>query len=818
MNFTASTWKVIDSATLSLSEAYSYATNTSYTSGTNFTPGAITVEGIILWLRGVNNNSGKLSAEIYNATSASSVVGTEVEINVSDLFSMSPTVTSTNQCGGAFYLKFSSSVTLAAATNYNIRVKSSVSSSVYLNSVSSSNWSRGLVTSTTAAPSASDNLFILAPFTTTSTPSTVVCTMNNTSSTVFGSVQVSGFGKVELENLASTDYVLKIANGGLYKNYTNGISEFGTSSSRVQSTSSILLELQSSSSGGNGLDIRSPSVFKMYGASKTRKAKLNSNASAGATSLTTDISTGWLNGDEIAIANTTRASNSFDKKALTANASGTTLTITAIATAKEGTSPVQADLGNCTSNAKIYGSSATNTAYVVGDINSFRGGYSFEFDQVEFRYFGSATANKHGISFLGQSTNIKIKDCAFHDLSSSARVIYSNNTHGDFEATGNIIYGGSYAVDIISSPTIAATSKLNDNLTIGASTGIALGRSTALNNNSNGLEIKNNTCNGHSTYGMQIISNNWNPTNVNFDNNTSYGCSGSGGISLSSLNSNLGSMTAYRCSTGLTSSYMGSTVISNYTSFGCTNRGLVLNAAVTGNIYFKQITINAGTGEVCPQGLYFGGSFHNVYFGNFQIGTTTTHSTTDITIGSTVTGNIVFIDGSLGSTTKIQSLTNIDKGSFISIQKDGGTSGNDFSYGPYGTISNDSTIYDTSPRSLRLTPSNATTSQISPLFSVNLVSGQAATMAIKVRKSVVGDGAAYNGTMQPKIWMKANPSAGSSFDSDTLMATATAASDGAWEELTLSIPTASDNTAVSFYLEAIGTAGWVNVDSVRIVS
>lgn len=255
--------------------------------------------------------------------------------------------------------------------------------------------------------------------------------------------------------------------------------------------------------------------------------------------------------------------------------------------------------------------------------------------------------------------------------------------------------------------------------------------------------------------------------------------------------------------------------ISGLTSFGNTQRSLILNNSVSGNSYFKTINLQAGTGEVCPQGIYFGGAINNLTIANYSIGTVTAHSTADITIGAIATCKINFVNGTLGSSTKIQGNSFLDKLSFISTHRYGGVAGADFSYGAYGTVSSDSTIFDSSPRSLRLTPSNATYSQFVPIGRVNLPSGQSATLSVKVRKSNTGagDAATYNGSQQPRIIMRANASAGSSFDADQIVATATNAANGAWETLTFTTPTSSDNTAVEFMLEANGTTGWVNLDT-----
>lgn len=814
-NFTSSL-KLIDSATLELSEASSVSVSSVFVAGTAFTPGAITIEGIIIRFRGVSTNSGNFFVELYNSTAGATVSGTQVQVAMNDLNTAFPNIGSTNVIGGCAYFKFGSPVTLLAATNYQVRVKANTL--IYVNVVSGSNISKALVLSTSGTMSTNDDLYVLAPFTNTSTPSVITCTMNNTASTVFGSIELGAFGKMVLENNASTAYQLKIGDAKFFKSYANSVTEFGNSSTRVNSTSSFLLELQATSAASNGIKIRNPAIFKAYGATKTRLAKLAANAANGATSLTTDISTGWKNGDIIGIGNTTRASNLSDKKALTADASGTTLTITAITGAKSGTAPVQADLGNCTSNVQIYGTSTTSTYYISLNEVTLSYGGTLELDQVECRYIGSGTSMKHGVSFAGSTYTVNIINSAFHDAHASARLIFpsSNNNWTTFTVTGCVFYGGSYALDSISATAnLNVSAKFNNNLCINqASSAIYIGRGTAWNQLSNSCEVKSNICTGAPGYGISLSLSDCD-IYMNLTDNVVYGCQ-TGGILFNPIkNSKVGKFISYRnAQYGLSLATCKNLLIDELVMFGNASRNLIINNSGFSNIVIKTCDLQAGTGETSPVGIYIDGPMKSIVLQNFSIGTVTPHTTCDISVNSLFAGEFILVNGTLGSTTKISGISNLDKWSFIKIQKSGGTSGQDFAYGQYGTISNDSTIYDSSPRSLRLTPSSATYSQFAPIFSCNIPSGQTATLSVKVRKSVVGDGAAYNG-IQPNIWMRSNAAAGSSFNTDVLMATATNAANGAWETLTFTTPTASDNTAVSFYIEASGSAGWVNVDSVR---
>ena len=74
---------------------------------------------------------------------------------------------------------------------------------------------------------------------------------------------------------------------------------------------------------------------------------------------------------------------------------------------------------------------------------------------------------------------------------------------------------------------------------------------------------------------------------------------------------------------------------------------------------------------------------------------------------------------------------------------------------------------------------------------------------------MIGDGAAYNGN-QPRLMLRRNAAVG--ITSDTVLATSSAAGDGAFEVLSGTTVAASDNGVMEVYLDCDGTAGWVNVD------
>lgn len=817
IDFTASSWKVLDSATNSYSnsEASTVLTGTSYVGATTaITPGAITVEGILIKVKYRNGSAvGTLSCELYNNTLAASVSGTEVTITVADILQ---TLTTTG--GGWVYFKFSAPVTLLAANAYVPRIKTSVGSSVGIYVSASNNWSRALVTSTTAAPASSDNLISAAPFTSTSTPSVITLSIDNTATTVFGSFSNGAYSSVVCKNAASTAYKLYIADGGYILNTLGASFDI----SGMPTTTSFFLNLQAASATNNGIFNRSPSTLKLKGTVKTRMAKLAANSSAAATSLTTDISTGWKNGDQIVFANTTKSGSPLvEIKALTADASGTSLTITAMTSAKSGVAPVQCDIGNVTSNLKIAGSSTTNTCFIYNNysenfptVSSTGVGKAYmEIDNCEFQYFGGSAVYKYGIVMFGQggSTNI-VTNNGFYDLNTNTRCLYNNGTIDHHVVNGNVVYGGAFGVDFVSPAGVTSgTLQLNGNLFIGQNTnGLIVGRGVPFDGDYQ--EVKNNIASGQTQTAIYFIWNN--NTGVTVDGNIAYGCA-TIGQTVAGSKFGIKNSTAYlnnQHGMNLTGSDV---TVDTLTAFSNTTSGLI-NSGGGGFVVVKSATINAGSAAQ-PYGFYINSGLTSyTYFSNCSLGVTTPHGSGDIFVAATFGGILAARNSSFGSTTIVASQTNLTSLGRIGMQKFGGTYGSNRTYFQRGRVDADSTIFDSSPRSMRLTPSSATISQQVPAFMINIPSGSTATITCKIRKSVFGDGAAYNGTAQPKIILRSNAAAGSSFNNDITAMTATNAANGAWETLSYTTPTASDDTALEFVLEAIGSAGWVNLDTITV--
>ena len=818
INATSSSWKAIDSTSLLDSTAASTATTSSYVSSATFTPGAITVEGIVLRLVSISASpSGTFEVQLWNNTDSTQAA--LVSCNVSDLATLGFKSQTPN---GLVYFKFGSPVTSTAGKAYAVRIKSTSANqvTVYRNATGG-NWSRLLVTSTTGTPGAGDSLYMSGNTTGAGSTSTISVTWDQTATTLYSSINVGHGATLACENSSSKNYNCYVS--GLF--YVGGTFEIGNSGALLPSSSTFTLNIQSASAAGNAMIITSNGTFRAFGTSKTRTARAAADFSNGATSITTNISTGWKNGDVIGIGASARsATPASETKALTADASGTTLTISAVGTGKSGTATTAVPLINLTSNINIIGSSATNTFYIA--LNGT--GATLDVDSCTFQYMGSATAGGRGLSISANSVNLtyKVNSCGFYNLHAncvSTELSAATSIGGTVEITNNVQYGGA-AFSSISAQVSSSgfsSAKINGNWHIGqvSASGFIM---NALDRR---FEIKDNVVNasvGTSNFTINTTSNAYTWAQGTIDNNKVECCANQGFV-LQLINTVATNFTSYRCSAynfQFTTNCSDSK-ITGLTAFGATTANLLFNAAlISKDFTIDGADIQSGTGDTCPRGITNGANaqVQNLVISNSSLGTVTQHSTADVAVVSWLVGEMIFKDSTLASTTQVTGQSNLTRTSSIRIQKSGGVAGTNRVYWRQGRTDTDSTIYDTSvatTNSFRATPSSATEGLYFPIGRVAIPSGSGATLTIKVRKSVVGDGAAYNGN-QPKIIMIANAAAGSSFDSDSVVMTATNAANGAWETLTYSIPTVSDNTGIEFWAQVDGTTGWANIDTMRV--
>jgi hypothetical protein len=811
-NFTVgATWSLVDATSFLNSETGATATTVAFVGSSSFITGAITIDGIAVKVSARSvAPTGTFSVRLFNVTGAIVVVGTTVTINVADIPNASP--------NGWIFMKFSAPVLLALApTAYRVEVTSSTAGQVTLyRDATAGNWSRLLRTTTTQAPVATDDLIVCGDFISAGVNNSYTVTMDNTTTTIFGSnvsptvangfnsgISISAKGTLNWGTTGATNYYLKLA--GNITLYANGIYQCGTIGTPMPSTSTAKLEFACTSNVQFGFEARINSTVIMYGNPITNvSAILSANAIIGATSLTTNISTGWKSGDVIALASTTRTAAAAESKVLTADAVGTTLTITALTNAHGGVSPVQAELINLTRNVQIFGTTTAFQSYInIQDA-------TIDIQYVEFFQLGSATASKRGIDIATILNTGMIKYCSIHDyiVASSLGVNFNSGTLNNFTLDTCVFYN-------TQSTAINASTTSNSNWTVQNIIAIRCVGAVALISFArlNGT-ISNITATSGAGVGIQFADTS--ALNVSYStfiahSNASSGISIVNVSSLSSSPITFSNIISWRNNVnGLIWTNSFNVLVNTATIFGN------LTAGINGGSHYAScrminFTVNAGVTLTQPIG-YAISVDSNIIVEDSTFGATTTHATADVSVTAgntycdTVFRNCLFSSPSQFINTTI----NIVGNSAIGVQKFQQTAGNHKTFKRFGIISVDTVIFNGSSPSVRITPNSAIQKVNTIPKNLATPNGQTATINVSVRKSVIGDGVAYNGN-QPRLILLEDAAMG--ILADTVLATATNSANGAFMQLTGVTPPITDNGVFRVYVDCDGTAGFVNVDS-----
>lgn len=844
-NFTSSsTWKVVDATSFVDSVVAATSSSTAGANSTAFTPGAITVEGAAIQIRERSSSlGGTITVSLWNTTANAQVTGTAVTINISDLPDTYGLVNSRGM--GWAYFKFASPVTLLAATNYAVRVATSVGASANIYVSTGTNWSRALVTSTTAAPASTDLLIITGEHTSAGVNATRTVTMDNTNSTAFGQTYVSVKGTLSYGTSSSTAYNLRLT-GNLFVT-SDGTLNIGTSGTPIPNNSTAVLEFNVSTSGQYGLNVAG-GTFNAYGQAKTNYVRLAADAAVSATSLTlSSVPTNWLSGDTIGITGTTTTATQAEVRTLSAGVTTTTATVSSGLTNAHGgnsTTLVQAHVTNLTRNVIIRSVSATVPAY-----STYNGTNSVSnISNVLFSMMGSTASNTAAISYFittSRNSSITVTNCVVYQATpvASGLGIFSQSTSLltspiSYTITDNVVWGliGGSITNVGNSA--YTTKNLSGNLVV---------RSAAFNlqdltANSDNCVVANSTSTGNTAAATIAFNTNSIPyptgTISVFTNLETYGNAGSG-VSLNhttttqatgkvTINSN--NITSWRnAGSGFNfgavefNNSLGVIVFDNARSFGSATSAVGIVNISNCTVIFKNSTFWAGTTQVSPTGISGvqlvlpqrneSVLFTDCIFGKDHLGNTSSFSTSVISLVNFRGASNVFLYNPTTTGTLIARNTAYSNSSGYSpgviIQKLNGTTGSDFVYTNTSTISLDSSIYRTSSPSTRLSPANAIGALVpSSTARIPIKSGQTSTVSVWVRKSTLSDGAAYNGG-QPTLVMRPNM-AMSNLD-NTTVATMTVSA-GTWEQLTYTTGTAAYDTTLEFIVVCDGSAGWINID------
>lgn len=415
------TWSVVDTTGTNAflnSEAANQALTTSPVASSTFTPASETVTAIGVKLASVAATpSGTLTVKLANSTSAGNRECTKT-VNVADLTAVNSAPTAATADGGWAIL--TCSAVPNGTDSYTITINTSVAAQVNLFSLTTTNWSRMIVTNgtKTSGPAAGDKFYVYGQLTAAGTHSAFTVTIETTSLVNYGnvantlvdpSIAVGQFGTLAFATTASTNFVSEFA--GPLVIYNGGTFTVGTAGTPVPSTGKATLTLNSTVQGDTGINVRNGGTLNSAGSSGGRsfvKTHLSAQATASTTStLTTQDSTGWLAGDLIYIAGTVLGGGQGEAATVLSNASGTSLPISAavshthtaqqLAYTSTNTGVayslnMYADVILLNRNVIIQGSGSTTNGYIFFQPNS-----AFVSTWTEFTKISGMVAGQRGI-------------------------------------------------------------------------------------------------------------------------------------------------------------------------------------------------------------------------------------------------------------------------------------------------------------------------------------------------------------------------------------------------------------------------------------
>jgi hypothetical protein len=739
-NFTsASTWGVVDPTSYLDSRAGSNSTNTIQTnSSVAFTPGAITISGVAIQIFG-RATTGTVTMRLWNTT-ANAVVK-DVTINVSDL---AATGAVASPYIGWTYFKFDTSVTLLAGNAYVIRMFSSVNNqvSVYTNGTTS-NYSRALVTTTTAAPAATDTIITGGDFISVGVNTTTTVTMNSTSlATQYANCYVGSRGVFNYGIASSTNYGLRLA-GDIWIG-RSGTFTIGTVTNPIPATSTAVLEINCASA--LQFQIYNFGTFETKHATTVlHRALLNADIVVGSTTMTTNVSTGWKQNDVIVIPSTTRTTSQHERVTLNTNASGTTLTHNATSFAHDGNATIyiQADLANLTRSIKIRSVTNTFRSRFQQGLN----GVTTLFD-VEFFEWAGCIHNSGTAIYAG---SFNLQQCTFWGTI-NANTVLSNVYTISNTISNNVFWNYIDAVQNID----------DNNLIIGLTSFYAW----------SGVIGNNNVITSCAAAGTDRVGKN------NSTGNRFYATGGNGAIYAGSNSANIVSnYVFFNNAVAIRYVSSGSTTGSDRTAFekfeNCYFYGNVFNIDIissgvtTGGkkLWFNNCFFWGGkTGLITAIGYSAIISdythFSNCTFGRRPDGVDSLFSTSCLRggqVGTTLTNSLFYgTQSSFASTTQFTSVNGFNG---VTSLKHNGVTNEYRQYQANGFIQNDNVITYNGLPTIRITPVIATNKTFSNPVRVAVQSGQTCNVSLVIRKSVLGDGSTYNGN-QPRLMYAFNPLAG----------------------------------------------------------
>lgn len=538
-------------------------------------------------------------------------------------------------------------------------------------------------------------------------------------------------------------------------------------------------------------------------------------ASAQPTDYTIDTDTGWLSGDVVVLASTTRTREECEVASLNGSAGASTLTFNLYPVdARSGTSPTQAEVGLLTRNVKIRSTSTTLWAYFYIEPLA-----TVTVSWAEFYYMGANTTNKHGIETKdGATANAKsITYCSMHDMYEGFRINATGLASSNFTLSNNVLWNLTNIGVVILAGT-ASNWTMDSNLVLFAASGYFLGDV--------GGVFTNDTIAGHavasgSGFSFPVTDGQLIGT---FDGNTAHSGGGYGlFFNTTAPKGTISNTTVWRCGNNgvffSSASHSIDITFTNLTLFGNTSNNFAAGSG-EGITINGTSTFSADTTFATTTGMLFPTSNSTAYLfdiSNIDFSGTTSifapHTTNDLSFSTCAVIRGVIRNCKFGNSpiTAAQK-SSWAKDSHVHFERYNQTDGDHRTEMTYGVLKTDTAIFNNLSPSMRMTPSSATFKLESAPKNKGMLaavaSGGTVSISVYTRKSVVGDGTAYNGN-QPRLIQRANAALGQT--ADVVLDTHTVAA-GSWEQLTATSSTATDDGAWEFIVDCDGTTGWVNVD------
>lgn len=767
------------------------------------------IEGVLLFCKRLTT-TGTVTVTLSDDSGTTAT--RTVTVNASDL----PTEYS------PVFFQFGTTLTADGGTDYAVAIKgsSSANASFVRASSTAADWAHSFRTNTTSTPAAADNIWIVGQWTGAGASSAYTVTMNDTASTDWGTITIGDNGTLTSGTTAATNYTLK--HSGDLNVWGNGTYSIGTTGTPIPRGSTYTQTMDCTTNVEFGMIIQNGGTFNSQGLSRTSGkdifyCKLNTDEAVNSTSLGVDTDTGWLDNDEIAVASTTRTASQCEAGALNGNAGASSLTVDGfagagggLAFAHDGTSPVQAEVILLTRSIKIQGASASLQGYVELGGNS-GATVTVDIDWTEFKWLGSATNAKRGIdNFSGASASVNIQYSSLHDFSVASSIglnstattvsglVFSNNvtwnianihfnmsssTSGTWTADSNIFMRNTDSANLVSLFDIGGTFT-NNTIVGGASRGLSFSETTGTPGTFSGCTIHSCASDGlifaANTVGVVLSTFSiWrnNSFGINFSGSV-HGCTFTSFTLFGNLTANIASNTGSNSCTFLRWISLvsnGDTTFSTTSGISTSSTGVGFNHWIIESADFSTVS-----------------------------GIKTAH-TNDINISGSASCSIVLRNSKMGGTNEVATQTNMAGDSYIGSQKHDQTAGLHKTWKKYGTITIETTTTQSGTTSFKMTPNNASNKLESGSFYIPVANGATLTPSVYVYED-----ASYNGA-RARLILKRNDAIG--ITSDTVIDTATASSDEAWEALTGTTAAATDDGVMEFVIDCDGTAGNLFVDT-----